>query len=209
MKPEAVIFDIGNVLITWAPERLFDTLLPLQEREAIFARVGLHAMNDEIDRGAPWRETIEATARRWPEYHDLIMLWHERWLDMASPTIPHSWQLLRALRAKRIPVFALSNFGRESFAFASGHYPELAEFDRRYISGHLGTIKPEARIYEIVEQDCGLPPEALLFTDDRAENIAAAAGRGWQTHLFTGAEGLAERLVAAGLLSSQEAKFRP
>jgi 2-haloacid dehalogenase len=44
----------------------------------------------------------------------------------------------------------------------------------------------------------------LLFTDDRAENIAAAAARGWQTHHFTGSQGWADRLVSEGLLSVEE-----
>lgn len=66
-------------------------------------------------------------------------------------------------------------------------------------------IKPDPRIYEMVEQDCGLPPESLLFTDDRADNIAAAAQRGWGTHLFEGWQGWAARLVAEGLLTQGEA----
>jgi 2-haloacid dehalogenase len=66
-------------------------------------------------------------------------------------------------------------------------------------------IKPAPSIYEAVEQGSGLPPEALLFTDDRADNIAAADARGWQTHHFTGPQGWADRLVHAGLLSREEA----
>jgi 2-haloacid dehalogenase len=69
----------------------------------------------------------------------------------------------------------------------------------------MGVIKPDARIYQMVEEDCGLPAAALLFTDDRADNIAAAQARGWQTHHFTGSAGFAERLVAEALLSPEEA----
>ncbi|MEY2962082.1 MAG: hypothetical protein RLZ60_1912, partial [Pseudomonadota bacterium] len=47
---------------------------------------------------------------------------------------------------------------------------------------------------------------ALLFADDRADNIAAAAARGWKTHLFTDPQGFAARLVAEGLLSEEDAK---
>ena len=47
--------------------------------------------------------------------------------------------------------------------------------------------------------------ELFSFTDDRADNIAAAAARGWQTHHFTGPQGWADRLVAAGLLTREEA----
>ncbi len=33
-------------------------------------------------------------------------------------------------------------------------------------------------------EESGVAPGRLLFTDDKAENIAAAAARGWRTHLF-------------------------
>lgn len=202
---EAVVFDIGNVLIEWQPERFYDTIMPRADRQAMFAEVDLHGMNDVIDAGGPFRETIYAWADRYPRWRDHIRRWHDDWIQMAQPVIPQSLRLMRALQAKGVPVFALTNFGIGSFDHASGFYPFLRAFDRAYVSGHLGVIKPDPRIYERVESDCGLPPGALLFTDDRADNIAAAAARGWQTHLFTGPEGWAARLVAAGLLTTEEA----
>ncbi len=57
----------------------------------------------------------------------------------------------------------------------------------------------------MLEADCGVVAEGLLFTDDRAENIAAAAARGWQVHHFQGPQGWARALVDAGLLTKQEA----
>ncbi len=111
---------------------------------------------------------------------------------------------LRALKSKGVPVFALSNFGIGSFALSEGREGFLSEFDRRYISGHMGVTKPSARIYEMVEEDCGIAPERLLFVDDRAENIAAAEARGWQGHVFTSPETWVARLVTAGLLTEGE-----
>lgn len=70
----------------------------------------------------------------------------------------------------------------------------------------MGVIKPDPKIYQMVEDDCGVAPGALLFTDDRPDNIAAAEARGWQTHLFTGPDGWADRLVATGLLTEEEAQ---
>ncbi|MEO0905426.1 MAG: HAD-IA family hydrolase, partial [Pseudomonadota bacterium] len=121
-------------------------------------------------------------------------------------TIDHSVRLLRALRANAVPVFALTNFGIQTFEIAEPVYPFLGEFDRRYISGHMGVIKPDAEIYAQVEADCGVPPAALLFADDRIDNINMAAARGWQTHLFEGPQGWADRLVADGLLSKDAAQ---
>ncbi|WP_372892740.1 HAD family hydrolase [Rhodosalinus sp.] len=205
MRPDAVIFDIGNVLIEWRPERFYDAEVGEARRRAMFEAVDLHAMNDEVDRGADFRDTIYATAEAHPEFHAEIRLWHDRWIELARPEIPKSVALMRALQARGVPVFALTNFGIGSFEVARAHYPFLDAFDRAYVSGHMGVIKPDAEIYARVEADCGLPPDRLLFTDDRADNIAAAGARGWQTHHFTGPDGWARRLVAAGLLDEREA----
>lgn len=204
-RPQAVIFDIGNVLIEWNPERYYDSQLGEAARRRLFAEVDLHAMNEQIDAGGPFRETVYDLADRTPDWAEQIRWWHDRWIELASPRIDRSLVLLRALRRNGVPVFALSNFGIHSFAYAETRYEFLGEFDRRYISGHMGVTKPNPEIYRKVEEDCGLPPEALLFTDDRADNIAAARARGWQVHLFDGPEGLAGRLVAAGLLAAAEA----
>lgn len=205
MRPDAVIFDIGNVLIEWQPERYYDSIMPRADRVRMFAEVDLHAMNDAIDKGALFRETIYATADRHPEWRDPIRRWHDNWIELASPVIEHSVSLLRALRRNGVPVHALTNFGIHSFAYAETQYDFLREFDRRYVSGHMGVIKPDPRIFAMVEADCRVAPQALLFTDDRHDNIAEAARRGWQVHLFEGPEGWARTLVAAGLLTEAEA----
>lgn len=205
MAVEAVVFDIGNVLIEWNPERFYDAKIGAARRKSMFAEVDLHAMNDRVDRGAPFQETIYRTAEHYPQYRDEIRMWHDHWIEMASPEIPHSIRLLRALRSRGVPVFALSNFGVGSFEFAETIYPVLSEFDRRYISGYMNVVKPDPEIYLRVETDSRVAAGAMLFADDRNENVAAAAARGWQTHLFEGPKGFAERLVAEGLLESEEA----
>ena len=206
MGIEAVVFDIGNVLIEWNPERVYDRVIGVERRKAMFEAVDLHGMNDQVDRGQNWYDAVSECAAQNPEWHDEIMMWHERWLEMASPAIDHSVRLLRALRSKGVPVFALSNFGIQTFEIGEREYPFLEEFDRRYISGHMGEVKPEPEIYRMLEDDCGVAPTALLFADDRADNIAAAAARGWNTHLFIDPQGFADRLVAEGLLSDEDAK---
>ncbi len=197
---EAVVWDIGNVLIEWQPERYYDRVYGAERRARLFAEVDLHAINDQVDRGEVFRDTVYAAAAANPAWATEIRDWHDKWTLLATPAIGPSVAILRALRADRVPCFALSNFGVESFALAETHYPFLAEFDRRFISGQLRIAKPDPRIYEVLERETGFAPGALLFTDDREENIAAAVARGWQTHLFAGAEGFAGRLAAEGLL---------
>ncbi|WP_284164088.1 HAD family phosphatase [Frigidibacter sp. SD6-1] len=204
-RPQAVIFDIGNVLAEWHPERVYDRLIGRERRERLFAEIDLHWMNAAIDTGAPFLATVEEWAEDHPEWSSEIRIWHDRWIDMFSPVIPGSVRLLDALRTKGVPVFALTNFGTDTFAYAQTQYDFMNSFDRAYVSGRMGVIKPDPRIYEMVEKDCGLPPESLLFTDDRADNIAAATSRRWRTHLFDGWQGWARRLVAEELLTEKEA----
>jgi len=206
MSPiQAVVFDIGNVLIEWQPERFFDGVIGAERRRAMFAAIDLHSMNDRSDMGENFHDLMAETIATYPDWEAELAIWRDRWIDMASPAIDHSARLLRALKAQDVPVFALSNFGIQTFDMAKPVYPVLSEFDRSYISGHMGVIKPDPVIYQMVEEDCGIAPEGLLFADDRLDNIAAARKRGWQTHVFTTPDGFAKRLVDEGLLTAEAA----
>jgi len=206
MSIQAVVFDIGNVLIEWQPERYYDRTIGQTRRQEMFAAVDLHAMNDRVDRGEVFRDVIYETAERYPDYCDEIRQWHDNWIEMAAPVIAHSVRLMQALQRRGVPVFALTNFGVESFAYAQTHYDFLSSFDRAYVSGHMQVIKPDPVIYQMLEDDCGIAPEGLLFTDDRLENIQAAAARGWHVHQFKGPGPWAARLVAEGLLTKEDAQ---
>lgn len=201
---KAVVFDIGNVLIEWQPERFYDAAIGIERRKIMFDSVDLHGMNDVVDSGGPFKETIYAWAEKYPEFRAEIRMWHDHWIEMATPAIDLSWASLRALQAKAIPIFALSNFGIDSFSYAETKYPDLGLFDQRYISGHMSVIKPAEQIYQMLEDGCGLAAEALLFTDDRTENITAARERGWHTHLFEGPQGWVDCLVGHGLLAHSD-----
>ena len=200
MSIAAVVLDIGNVLIEWQPERFYDREIGEARRREMFAAIDLHAMNDRVDLGEPFRDVIYETAEAYPAFRDEIRMWHDRWIELAQPVIVHSVILMERLQSRGVPVFALSNFGVESFAYAQTQYDFLHNFDRPYISGHLRMAKPDPAIFAHVEETSGIAPENLLFTDDRADNIAAARARGWSTHLFDGPDNWAARLIEDGLL---------
>ena len=136
---QAVIFNIGNVLIEWQPERFYDGVIGAERRKAMFAEIDLHGMNDKVDRGGNFRETVYATAEDYPKWRAEIRMWHDRWIEMAAPQIDHSIQLLRALRSNGVPVFALTNFGIQTFEIAE----PVSIFERQF----------EGRTAQVVEQD--------------------------------------------------------
>lgn len=205
MTIKAVIFDIGNVLVQWQPEAFYERAVGADRAAEFLAAVPIYEMNERVDAGTPLQEAVADMARLHPDFAPELDLWQTRYIETIGPVIDHSVRLLRALRRAGVPVYALSNFGAESFAEAEKEYPFLEEFDERFISAHMKATKPHAEIYEQVEDRLPYSPNALLFTDDRPENIEAARERGWKTHLFEGPEGLSERLVAEGLLSPESA----
>jgi len=206
MSIQAVVFDIGNVLLEWDPHRFYDAKIGVARRKALFEAVDLDGMNHRVDMGEGFRDVIYAEAEKHPDYREEVRMWHDHWIEMASPEIPYSSKLLRMIRAKGVPVYALTNFGVESFAYAQSVYPVLNEFDQAFVSGELRMMKPDAAIYEALERGTGVAPEGLLFADDRPDNVAAARARGWNAHLFEGPEGWAAALVAHGVLTEAEAQ---
>jgi 2-haloacid dehalogenase len=201
----AVVFDVGRVLVGWDPEGFYDRHFGRARREAFFAAVPIHAMNIGLDRGDPWPGAVHALANAYPDWRDEILCWQTGADQMTGPPIDHTVRLLRALKARGVPVYALTNYNGDKFREGYAQFPLYGEFDGYAVSGDLRVMKPEAAIYTHIERISGLTGEDLFFTDDNAANIAAAAARGWQTHLFVEPQGLADRLVAAGLLTREQA----
>ncbi len=196
---QAVVFDIGNVLLGWQPERVFDRLIGPERRTALFAEVDLHGMNLRVDRGAPLGESIAEMRAAHPHWAEEIQLWQDHWDELLSPVLTESVALMQRLRERGLPVYALSNFGTDTFERARAVHAFLNDFDMAFISGRMGVVKPEPEIFAAVEEAVPFSPDALLFTDDNAANIAMAAQRGWQTHQFLTATALQSSLQKLGV----------
>lgn len=52
----------------------------------------------------------------------------------------------------------------------------------------MGCIKPDETIYELVEKDCQIKPNHILFIDDTERNLIVAKQRGWNVCLAKGYE---------------------
>ena len=143
---------------------------------------------------------LEARAKSFPEFAEELRMFRPRWIETLGGPIEENVALLRRLRASGKPVYALSNFARETFALAERHHDFLSEFDGRVISGHVGVVKPDERIYEILFERVGRPPSELLFVDDSTANVRAAEELGMPTIHFTPGVDLERELVARGAL---------
>ena len=197
---KAVVWDIGNVFAMWEPEAFYDRRIGVEKRRRFFEETQPHVMNHAFDLGADGHTLTRAHAEKHPEWAAEIHLWIDAWPETFARVVPGSAEIVDALATKGIKQLALSNFGAETLEIAKGMHPALQKFDEEYVSAHLKVAKPDPGIYEALEAGSGLSGSELIFTDDRAENCAAADARGWKTHLFEGAPGWRARLEAEGLL---------
>jgi FMN phosphatase YigB (HAD superfamily) len=56
------------------------------------------------------------------------------------------------------------------------------------LSYEHGWMKPDPKLYQVVERQSGQRGPAILYIDDRPENVEAGAQRGWQTILHVDPE---------------------
>ena len=94
---------------------------------------------------------------------------------------PDTAAVLQALRARGAQLALLSNMPVRMSELFTAEAGWTAWFDRLFFSGPLGMGKPEPRVYEHVLAELGVPAPAVVFVDDKDENIAAARGLGLRT----------------------------
>jgi HAD superfamily hydrolase (TIGR01509 family) len=88
-----------------------------------------------------------------------------------------------ALRAAGIPTWIFSNTNEIAERHIRRRFPFFSNFDGYVLSYEHGAMKPDPRLYEVVERKTGHKGAAILYLDDRAENVEAGAARGWRVVL--------------------------
>ncbi len=203
---EFVYFDLGNVLARFDPERACRNL---QRRwavapEDVLQAVWTSGLQERLEHGQLTAEEFAAAARqtlgldpaRAPT-EELL----ERLCDMFEP-IEEMVAVVDAVRSSGVPLGILSNTCHAHWQWlARQRYAALlGPFDSVILSYEHGVMKPHPSLYRVAGEWAGVAPEAILFFDDRAENVAAAVVSGWQAHLFTDAARAREVLRWSGVL---------
>ncbi len=93
--------------------------------------------------------------------------------------------LLNAIHADGTPVSMLSNAPRE-LGDALAELPEFSRFQHLLFSADLRLVKPDARIFHVAAERLHAAPATIVFIDNRADNVRAAAAVGFDAVLYTG-----------------------
>ncbi|VAV88155.1 hypothetical protein MNBD_ALPHA02-1676 [hydrothermal vent metagenome] len=198
---KAITFDVGNVLVRWDPRNAYAPLFQNKsDLDHFLNNVCSLDWHTNHDRGMSFEDNIRARQKEFPEHAPMIGLYETIWDDMFSGIIEETVDLLHQLHAQNIPLFALTNFPAGKYVDFQEKYDFTALFQDAIVSGVEKITKPDPRLYQILLDRTGIPPEHILFIDDRLENLKTAQDLGFQTHHFVGADNLKEFLQTNNIL---------
>ncbi|MBQ9740193.1 MAG: HAD-IA family hydrolase [Kiritimatiellae bacterium] len=181
-KVDVVVFDIGNVLIRFAPDDFIEKLFPGDKKKQ-------QDMLDRVYNGKYWQlfdlgtMTYEEAAKRLVEdfggeEKDYLHALYG-WIELKTP-IEEGWRAAKRCREMGKKLYLLSNYPQAGYErlrvkFAD-HFSDL--FDGGFISCYEHKVKPDAAVYEILAERGRFDPARTVFIDDTLKNIEGAMKTG-------------------------------
>ena len=198
---EAVVFDIGRVLVEWDLRILFRQLLADEtEVEWVYRNVVTEAWHGQHDAGRPIAEMVAERILEFPQYAPVIEAYAARFNETIPGPVPGTSELVEQLHDLGLPLYAITNFGADTWAAFRPTFPLLDRFKDIVVSGLEKLAKPDPAIYALAARRFGRDPGTMLFIDDSRPNVISARDCGWHAHHFTSAINLAADLRTYGLL---------
>jgi len=182
-----LIFDMGNVLLTYDPEVCLKKFLDREEDRAI--------IRQELFEGPEWEmgdmgtitdaERFDSASKRVPErLHPALKKCALEWFMCMWP-VPGAKEFCDYAKKAGYKLYVLSNASNSFYEYFPRFAP-LDYFDGSVISCDIHMIKPERRIYEYLLKKYNLVPEECFFIDDIENNIAGAKSCGIDGVVFRG-----------------------
>jgi 2-haloacid dehalogenase len=185
-ETDAVVFDLGGVLLDWDPRHLYRGLIEDEaEMERFLAEVCTLEWHAAHDRGIPMAESCAALAIAQPECADLINAWCARSEEMIAGPIEGTVEILKELLQKGVRCYALTNMERETYPLRLERFPFMRWFAGTVVSSHEGIAKPDPEIFRLLLDRYGLEAKRTVMIDDSLPNIETAASLGMTAVRFT------------------------
>lgn len=201
MAPQAVVFDLGKVLLNFdyrlAARKLADRGARSTEEIARFLLQTPILLQYETGLiGSPdfYKAFCTGTG-----YRGSLKEFALSFGDIFSP-VDEMIELQAQLRRRSVPTYIFSNTNELAVEHIREHYPFFRNFDGYILSYEHGSMKPDARLYEVLENTAARRGPELLYIDDRPENVEAGAARNWQTILHECPAKTRSKIVEHGLL---------
>jgi len=182
--PRAIIFDLGKVLVDFdygiAASRIANRGKVTQEQIRKF--IDHSPLLFRYETGLLTREQFYNQVCAVTGFCGDLEEFGGFFADIFVP-IPPMVELHKRLRKAGFPTYIFSNTNDLAVAHIRQNFPFFSNFDGYILSYEHGAMKPDSKLYEVVERQTGYRGAELLYLDDRPENIAAGQARGWQVIL--------------------------
>jgi FMN phosphatase YigB (HAD superfamily) len=197
---KAVVFDLGKVLVDFdygiaARALAARSRVPVEQMRHVIDQSPLLVTYEmgELATKLFYNQVCEATG-----FCGEIDEFGRLFGDIFTP-IDEMIDLHAKLRESGIPTYIFSNTNELAVAHIRRTFPFFSNFDGYIYSFEEAAMKPSAAIYEAVERRVGHSRSAILYIDDRLENIEAGRQRSWQVIHHSSPFATRQTIAAAGL----------
>jgi epoxide hydrolase-like predicted phosphatase len=170
-----IIFDLGNVLMSWKPEDyLINNGFERKSRETILREVfkspeWLALDNGDITIDDAVNRISKTSSLKTDEIYSVFNLRTKILYPLENNT-----KIVPALKKEGFRLYYLSNFPEDIFDEVENKYDFFRFFDGGLISARARASKPDKKIYRILIDRYSLVPEESLFIDDLHANAISA-----------------------------------
>jgi putative hydrolase of the HAD superfamily len=198
--PSAVVFDLGKVLLDFDYGIAAAKMAPWSKLTApqVLEVLAQSPLLGRFETGLMSNEQFAAEVCATCGFSGTMDEFYEAFADIFSEIRPMT-ALHAALRSSRVPTCIFSNTNGLAIGHIRRHFPFFGHFDHYILSYEEGVMKPSAAIYAAVERAVGLARDAIVYLDDRAENVEGGLLRGWRALLHETPEKTIPALRQMGL----------
>jgi putative hydrolase of the HAD superfamily len=176
MSIEALVFDIGNVLVAFDWQIFHRRLRADYPNLPTEAEKQFRELIVRIEIGEMTGEMFAEQAIRAIGFQEDQRTFLSIWNGIFSSNIPMERTIL-ALK-ERFPLFLLSNTSELHLAYLMQNWDVLQHFQDGVYSFRAKCAKPDRRIFEIAIRQFGLRPENTVYIDDLEANVGSALNLG-------------------------------
>ncbi|TAK94232.1 MAG: HAD family phosphatase [Verrucomicrobia bacterium] len=186
MIPSIVVFDLGKVLLDFD----YSIAAPRIAAKASVSAAEVKSFLDQTpllhryETGQMSRQEFYEVVCQGTGYRGSLAEFAQVFADIFT-AMPEMIALHAALRRRGVPTYIFSNTNDLAVEHIRRAFPFFADFDGYIFSHEVGAMKPAEKIYVALEEMSGKRGAEILYLDDRADNVAAGAARGWQVILQT------------------------
>lgn len=178
---DSVVFDIGGILIYYAPDDFIRRIFPGDPwtQSHMLEVVFRGRYWPLFDRGVMgYEEAADSLSREYGIPREMYLRALTEWIELKGP-IEEGWRAVARCKRAGMRLYLLSNYPQRGYERLRERFAgRFAAFDGEVISCQVHLLKPEPEIYQCLLDRYSLNPERTLFIDDTLENVEGAIRQG-------------------------------